>query len=234
MVQFVLTIVGNSVGVPLELLVIGAMLHGGFRRFPLVFAYVIAEFLTTCVETPLALESYYTRDRHVTKLYVLWYWGDEIALQVLVFGAVLSLIWLATSDARSRRVLRMALIAGVILFAGISFVAHISEHKGEVGEWMTPWARDLNFGAAILDMFLWAMLITRGRKELLMLSGGLGIMFTGEAIGESIRTFSSAASPALSLVGSILILVTNLAFLYVWWQTFRAPRAVVVVAAKFQ
>ncbi len=30
---------------------------------------------------------------------------------------------------------------------------------------MTPWARDLNFGSAILDMALWAMSIARRQKD---------------------------------------------------------------------
>ncbi len=38
---------------------------------------------------------------------------------------------------------------------------------------MTPWTRDLNFGAAILDMGLWALLIGSQRKDrkLLLVTG---------------------------------------------------------------
>jgi hypothetical protein len=228
MVRFVLTICGYVVGLPLELLVIAAMLHGGYRRFPAVFAYVIAEFLATVVEMPLATAYYRTHDRHIGVQYVFWYWADEIILQFLVFAVVLSLIWMATSAARTRRALRVALIAGTFLFVGISFLANFDSQSAKLGEWMTPWARDLDFGAAILDMMLWAMLIAKRQKDsrILMLSGGLGVMFTGEAIGESVRTLSTAAHSFAVLPSNILMILTNLAFLYIWWQTFRAPRGV--------
>ncbi|MGO9256149.1 MAG: hypothetical protein ACLQU1_07600 [Bryobacteraceae bacterium] len=44
-------------------------------------------------------------------------------------------------------------------------------------------------------------------------------MFSGEAIGESLRNLSRAAV----LPGDILMIFTNLVFLYIWWQTLRAP-----------
>ena len=61
---------------------------------------------------------------------------------------------------------------------------------------MTPWTRDLNFCSAILDLALWALLIAAREKDhrLLLLSGGLGIQFTGEAIGESTATSPYAAT----------------------------------------
>ncbi len=231
MVRFVFTISGYVVGLPLELLVIAAMLHGSYRRFPAVFAYVIAEFLTTCIEMPLALSSFYTRDPHTTARFVFWYWTDEILLQFLVFLVVLTLIWQATTVARSRRALRMALLTGVLLFVGISFLAHFSSETLK-GVWMTPWARDLNFGSAVLDMLLWAMLIARRQKDssILMLSGGLGIMFTGEAIAESLRTLSTKAHQLAIIPAGVLMIATNLAFLYIWWQTVRVPRPVPLTA----
>jgi len=82
-------------------------------------------------------------------------------------------------------------------------------------------------------MFLWAMLLAKRQKDsrLLMLSAGLGIMFAGDAIGESVRSLGKSAS-LLNLGGSILVMLTNLAFFYIWWQTFRAPRAVLVSSTQ--
>jgi UDP-N-acetylmuramyl pentapeptide phosphotransferase/UDP-N-acetylglucosamine-1-phosphate transferase len=50
-------------------------------------------------------------------------------------------------------------------------------------------------------------------------------MFAGEAIGESLRNLSSIhRSHLIADIGGILILVSNMAFLYVWWRAFKAPR----------
>jgi len=229
--QFTLAIAGYLVGLPLELLVIAALLNGAYRQFPTVFAYVVAEFLTTVIEIPLALAWYRSSDAHIGRTYAIWYWRDEIIMQFLVFAVVISLLWLATSAARSRRVLRLMITLGVLLFAGISFAVHHEPPPAPMGRWMTFWARDLNFGAALLDMLLWAMLIAKRQKDtrVLMVSGGLGIMFAGEAIGQSVRSLANQHS-AITLPGSILVMLTNLAFLYIWWQTFRVPRPVLVSA----
>ena len=232
--EFAISIAGYVVGLPLELLIIAALLHGGYRRFPGVFAYVIAEFLSTVIEMPQALAWYRTHDILIGNYYATWYWRDEFALQVLVLIVVIDLIWSASSAARSRRMIRSALLIGIVFFIGISFLIHYdpaAQALHRPGKWLTPWARDLNFGAAILDMVLWAMLIAKRQKDsrVLMLSAGLGIMFTGEAIGESMRTLSSSAVTA----GGILMIVTNFAFNYIWWQTFRAPRAVLVSDPKY-
>jgi hypothetical protein len=92
---------------------------------------------------------------------------------------------------------------------------------------MTPWTRELNLCASILDLLLCALLIGSRKKDhrLLILSGALGIQFTGEAIGESIRQIAQAGHRGLSYGASLGITATNIIFLYLWWQAFRtAPR----------
>jgi hypothetical protein len=98
-----------------------------------------------------------------------------------------------------------------------------------VGMWMTLWSRDLNFTSAVLDLALWAMLLGSRKREtrLLLLSGGMGIQFTGEAIGQSMREWLPwAFSP-----GDMLILLVNVACLWIWWQALRTnPRSLTVPA----
>jgi hypothetical protein len=143
---------------------------------------------------------------------------DEGVLQALIFAVVVSLVYHATAKLGSRRIVRASLIGGPILIAGASFLFHF-EHGVVAGTWMTPWTRDLSVGSTILDLALWAMLIASREKDrrLLMLSGALGIHFTGEAIGESLRYLSrSTVFP-----GNVIIMLTHLLFLYIWWQALR-------------
>jgi hypothetical protein len=144
-------------------------------------------------------------------------------MQVLVYAVVMSLIYQATGKLQPRRIVRASLIAGAILFAGISFLAHWSPALNR-GSFMTPWTRDLNFCSAILDLALWMLLIAAREKDhrVLLLSGGLGIQFTGEAVGESTRDLAMRNhSRPISFLGSALIMLTNLLFLYIWWQALR-------------
>ena len=144
--RFALQVCGWLIGLPLELLIIAALLRGGFRRFPLVFAYTIADFLTTVVELPSNV-GYVRSMPWAADAYAAVYWVDEAILQVLVYAVVMSLIYQATGKLRSRRIVRASLIAGAILFAGISFLIHRNPALN-VGSFMTPWIRDLNFCSA--------------------------------------------------------------------------------------
>jgi hypothetical protein len=220
--RIALQVCGWLIGLPLEFLIIAALLRGGYRRFPLIFIYVIGDFLTTVVELPSAL-GYNRGMQWAANALPAVYWLDEVIMQVLVYAVVMSLIYQATDKLRSRRIVRALLIAGAILFAGISFLVHRSPALNW-GSFMTPWTRDLNFCSAILDLALWMMLIAAREKDhrLLLLSGGLGIQFTGEAVGESTRDLAMRShSRPISLLGNALIMLTNLLFLYIWWQALR-------------
>jgi hypothetical protein len=201
---------------PLDLLVIATLLRGAYRRYPFVFAYSVTLFFTTAVEVA-AYTSYFagTRLSHSRAVY---YWIDEGIRQALLFGVVINLLYLASSGVRARGLVRTSLIAGAVLFAGVSFLVHY-DSTAAISKWMTLWVRDLSFSSAILDFALWTLLLSGRRNDvqLFLLSGGLGIQFAGEAIGQTLRN----QFPALVLGGNILIIATSLACPYVWWQALR-------------
>jgi len=214
---------------PLELLAIAGMLRSGYRLYLFVFVYVIADFLTTAVEMPVDL-SYYAGNKstHAENSLVSFYWIDEAIMQVLVYAAVISLIYYATAKLRSRRILRISLIGFAVLFAGVSFLIHFDPtSNAKVGEWMTPWNSNLKFCSAILDLALWALLIASREKDqrLLMLSGALGIQFTGEAIGHALRNLAQPHHTHWILyTGDAAVVLFNLAFPYIVWQAFRVAK----------
>jgi hypothetical protein len=210
---------------PLNLLIIAALLRGGYRRYPFVFAYTAVEFLAAAAEIP-AYWAVYTHGPKAEGLQVFVYWMDEAIAQVLIFAVVMSLIYKATTGLRTRRALRTGLIAGAVLFTAISFLIHYIP-RVQVGLWMTPWTRDLNFCAALLDLALWALLIASRQKDqrLLLLSGALGIQFTGEAIGEAVRQLAILnRSHPIALLGSTLVVGADILRSYIWWRVFqKAP-----------
>jgi len=224
--RFALQVAGYAAGLLLEILIIAALLRGGYRRFPFVFLYTVIDFLTTLLEIPPAI-AYVRGINTVSTPYAPIYWIDEIVEQVLIYAVVMSLIYGATRHLRSRRIVGVSLIAAAVMIAGISFLVHYSPALNR-GSWMTPWTRDLNFCSAVLDLGLWALLIgSRTRDhQVLLLSGALGIKFAGEAIGESVRQLAiRGRSRSISLTGNVIIMLANVFFLYVWWQGLRNPDA---------
>jgi hypothetical protein len=221
--KFIIQVCGWLVGLPLEFLVISALARGPYRRFPLVFAYAAALFVTTLVEIPPFVEAFVTRSsaiwRHAAKVY----WVDELILQVLVFALVISLVNQAISTSRWRRVARAGMMAGALLYAGTSMLVHYQRPPATFGSWMTPWTRDIGVCATILDLALWMMLIASRKADgrLLLISGALGIQFTGEAIGEAVRNLSIPNMvAAVSLTGSVVAVAADMTCLYIWWKTF--------------
>ncbi len=223
--RFALQLCADIIGIPLEVLVISAMLRGAYRRFPFAFAYMLAFFLATLTETSLfVLATYQPRYRST---YTACFWVDETILFFLVFAVVVSLIYKATETAPARHVLRLAVLAVAPLIVVITFAIHY-EPGTTPGTWMTPWTSNLNFCAAVLDLALWTMTISLKKPDrlILMLSGALGIQFAGEAIGESIRVFAvDNRSRSVVLLGNLVIVAFNLVFLYFWWQAFRRPES---------
>jgi hypothetical protein len=233
--RFTLEVCSNVAGIPLEVLILSALLHGAYRRYPGPFVYVLTLFMTTVLETSLYVAGYIYRvrysDRHIWIQWHSCYWIDQFILMVLEFALVIGFIYQATAAIRPRRVVRLALSGGAILFAAVAFAIHYNPRIAP-GLWMTPWASNLHLCAAILDMALWAMLVASRKRDqtLLLLAAGLGIEFTGGAIGASVRDLALAKqSLALNLIGGIVIIASNLAFLYIWrqalrWQPQRANR----------
>ena len=199
-------------------MVIAALLRGEYRRYPFIFLYAVVDLLTTILEIQpsMAYDSGTPQAKHQ---WVMRFWFNERIMQVLVFLLVISLVYTATKHLRPRRALLLGIICGTILFAAISFWFQHDPNPLEVSRYMTRWTRDLNFCAAILDLGLWALLIGSRQKEykLLLITGALGIQFTGGAIGQALRD----TSPAIVALASDFLMLTNLARLFIWWQAFR-------------
>jgi len=226
--NFIFQVCGWLVGLPLEFLVVSALARGPYRLFPLVFVYAAANFITTLIEIPPYVVSFVTGNPQIWKNAAEIYWINDVILQVLIFAVVIGLIDSAASGASRRRMIRIGLAAGAILFGGVSLYIEYLPPPAKFGYWMTPWTRDLNFCATVLDLGLWMLLIAsrKADRRLHLVSGALGMQFTGEAIGEAIRDLSIPKMVhALSLTGSVVAMVADLACLYIWWQAFRAAPA---------
>jgi hypothetical protein len=201
----------------LDVLVIVALLRSGYRRFPFLLIYVIVDFATSLIEIQPVLAINIASTPELKDVYTNIYYWNERVIQVLVFLIVISMVH-GSIQGRARRTLLPLLIVGTGIFAGVTFAIHFAP-GAKLGTWMIPWTRDLNFGAAVLDLGLWAMLIGSREKDYrtLMVAGGLGIQFTGGAIGQAFRGLSPTGA---AVMGDIMYL-TTLMCLYIWWQAFR-------------
>jgi hypothetical protein len=225
--QLAIQLIFWVIGLPLSLLVIVALLRGGYRLFPVLFAYQVVDFVMTIRGLPIYFSYYFQHAPGARARMGDWFWLDEILLQPLVYAVVVNLIYRATEKVHSRFLVRGGVIGGAALVAGLSFFYHYSPEIPK-NDWLAFWLRDLTFASAILDLGLWLLLLASRVKDtqLLLVSGGLGIQFAGEAVGEALRSIAAQRhSRVFSTAGSIVTTLVDLTSLYIIWQAFRTPRS---------
>ena len=233
--RFALQLCAWIVGIPLQLMVIAALVRGAWRQYLLLFVYSITAFLIAVAEIPSYLAKY-SGQADAQSALSKWYWYDDVILETLLYTVVIALIYRATERMQPRALIRTLLTAAALIFAGVSLYVHYSPTLGR-GEWMNPWTRDLSFCSMVLDLALWTFLISSKKKDpqLLLVSGGLGIQFAGSAIGDAIQDlaakayhahqFSTGVVTVMSRSGAIFSTLTGFACLFIWWHAFRnAPQ----------
>ena len=213
------------VGVALQVCVIQSLLVGPRKRYPVLFVYSIILFLITVVDTTA-----YFKFKALPKSFADYYWTNEVIIKTALFLLVLSFIHMALADDPRKWTVLRGLIACAIAVAAVS--AWILYDPKQINRWMTEVSRNLAFFAAIMNLVLWfALLRRRGGVDssLLMISGGLGIETTGEAIAQSLRQFSNAQTV---WIPNLFLIATHLLCLYVWWRALRRQASPVSMAAR--
>jgi hypothetical protein len=203
------------ISVALQVYVIALLRRGAYKDYPFALAYSVVLLLTSVADAAAQ-----ARLLSLTKTGLrFFYYRDEAARQFLLFVVVVSLIERAMHASPFRNHVRTALAGLAVLSVCLSLTTHASP---SFSLWMTKVARDLSFGSVALTLVLWSLLISSPKKDrqLLMVTGGLGLQFTGEAIGQSLRQLSNHHHSTL-LVGNLLLSMSHLLRLYVWAEAFR-------------
>jgi len=200
----------------LQVYVIALLRRGAYKDYPFVLAYLLVLLVTSFADAA-ALAKVITLSKSA---HLYFYYRNEAARQFLLFIVVVSLIERAMKASPHRGKVRMILAGIAVLAAGVSLSVHSGARTFTL--WMTEVARDLSFGSVALTLLLWSLLISWRRKDhqLLMVTGGLGLQFTAEAIGQSLRQLSQG-DHTIQLIGNLLMSVAHVLRLYVWREAFR-------------
>ena len=109
------------------------------------------------------------------------------------------------------------MIALALLFWVGSFFIY---QEPTVNKWMIKVVRNLSFCSAVATLILWFVLIASEKRDtrLLVITGGLGLQMTGEAMGQSLIQMSKHTF----VVGVLTLMFAHFLCLYIWWRAFRA------------
>jgi len=209
-----------AISVVLQILVIVSLVRcRAYKLYALVLVYSVISLVAIVADAVLMSDVL----RLSAEDYRLYFYRNAAIRQFLLFTVVVSLIDRAMESKPYRLRVRAFLMVAVFGTIGLSYYIHSDAYKFSL--LMTKITRDLMFGSVGLTLLLWSTLIASKKKDdqLLMITGGLGLQFTLEAIGQSLRQLSRHR-PAILLIANILVSVAHLLRLYVWREAFRKPR----------
>jgi hypothetical protein len=217
-------------------LVLIYLLRGPFRRkYWIILAYVSWELFATAGLTIADVVWHGSQKMDPTiqtaanRLYARLYWSNDVLVDLFRFVLVIMLIYKATEGPRrvSGRFLTGLVLATMVLpFLLFHPILNPSTNPNTsaffAASWFNSTSELLNFGAAIMNLFLWAALIASKNRDpqLLSVSAGLGVVVTGSAIALGIRYF--LVSTASDAIGYFLMNLTQLVGWGMWCWTFRS------------
>jgi hypothetical protein len=207
----------------LYVILLTTMLSGSWVRYPFVFAYVIANLLSTVVQG--SFEQYFG---HRSRQFAMAYWMSDFACTLLILMIIIHLIRAAMVNDKNRNTVYCGLLLGTVMMAGTSLLLMKSHSWNLVfRRMMTEVGRDYYFAAVILNAILWMMLMrnqTRD-KQLYLITSGLGLQLAGAAIAHALRMTSH-----LLLLSNCFLVVTYLLNFYVWYVAFKKVPAEIPVS----
>jgi hypothetical protein len=199
------------IGLTLQYLVTQALLSGPFRQFTVIFAYLLCLTVTTITDILMRLDV-----GKLANTYKVYYWAEDLLRESALYAVVISLVLHAMPNSRRRAALLRLLVALALLFWIGSILVY---QEPSLNRWMTKVVRNLSFCSAVATLILWFVLIASEKRDtrLLVITGGLGLQMTGEAIGQSLIQISRSTY----WLGVLTLMLAHFLCLYIWWRAFR-------------
>jgi hypothetical protein len=206
----------------LQGLLLVLLLRGPFRKYIVFALYALAEFASD-VSEGIA----YYRVGWQSPAYRTLYWTNQVTMDLLLFLVVIAFTYAALQGNPLRAKAAKALGIIVVLTLALPFATLHNHHSKRYGfftsQWFNHTVQIWSFGAAIMNLVLWAALLSNRRRDpqLVTLGIGVGIATSSAAIVWGARQWFAQANrwPVDSFMT-----VTHLASLLLWCWVFR-PKA---------
>jgi len=206
-------IAAGAAGTVLQLVVIYLMTNKGFYRvYPAVFFYLLVLFLTSVSDAAAYLD---------VNAYDTWYASIYFVNNTLRhfsgFAAVMSLYLKVTAVDRGMQRMRLRVIVGAIGITAFILAGHLLAYE-DIESYLSVVGRDMSFFTAILILMLWMTLIRYRTRDpfLFLISSGLGLNMTGEAISLSLYYLGAPYG-----IASGIGVISHILCLLIWIKALR-------------
>ncbi|HUA87320.1 MAG TPA: hypothetical protein VMB85_25865 [Bryobacteraceae bacterium] len=211
------------------------LLRGALRKYWIIAAYVVWELFAavalTVADVVLHGSSAEAAHSAANQLYARLYWTNDVIEDLFRFVLVIVLIYWSSGGAKrvSGRLLTILLLLMIVLpFVIFNPQANPLEIDGihflfPSSAWFNSTSELLNFGAAIMNLILWAALIASRRRDpqLLAVSAGLGVLVAGTALAYGLRHLTGPNPTQFGAVAALFLNLTQLAGFSIWCWAFR-------------
>lgn len=210
------------------------LLRGPARKFWALLVYVAWELLSNLALSSFdlvynaALVGANVSEQAVNKLYSRLYWTNDVIVDVLRFLLVIWLTYRATSGGPKRASIGRLLSAIVAVALALPFLLFPMFPKGPrpwpEASWFNSTSELLNFGAAVMNLVLWGVLLADRKRDpqLAVVSVGLGVVVTGAAISYGLRHLIPAEA---IFIPNMFLMLTRLGGWTIWCRAFWTARA---------
>ncbi len=195
-----------------------AMLEGAWRRYPVLFAYLCFTF---SLSAPMSI-AFLVSGATWTQVSRSAYWILSLSMQLCGVALLLVLTRKAGEHRPEiRRTVLLMSLAFVVAIIGSSTFHYPIAVSGLPNRWMTFISRDVAFVSAIMNMILWSLLLSNRKRDatILLISAGLGLQCTIDAMGHAMRFFPNEVKD----VGNLVISAGSILTSYVWYRIFQPP-----------
>lgn len=158
------------------------------------------------------------------------YYGGDLFMHILLLALMLQLIrkTLKGLELESRVIYLLAALS--VLVAVCAFVWFGAEFNGLT---LLKTRQVVSFWMVLLNLYWWTLLIRKRQldRRVLLLSAGVGLMMTGQVIGDGLAAFAGT-DRFISLLAALIMYATHFACLYAWFNAFRPGYAIVPSPAR--
>ncbi len=222
----VLSKFGPIVALLLQAVVLYRFLDRRNRNYPLAIVFTLVLFLLTLAGVFFEdIRKLFPPDSSTTfvRTFLLAYSGADLFMHLLLLGLMLQLTrtTLKSLDLGTRIVIPLALISCLI---GISAYQYFGAELTK--KILLQTRQVVSFWMVLLNLYWWTLLLRKRKldRRVLLLSAGIGLMMTGQVIGDGIQSMSESRI-WISLGAIVVMYSTHFACLYAWYNAFSPSYA---------
>ncbi len=218
---------GPALALLLQALVISRFLNPKNRDYPLAIVFTLFLFLLTSAAYFL---DYYKellpRAANSTpeQTFLLAYSIGDLCMHVLLLALMLQLLRrsLKSLNLETRIIIPLASISALVALTAYNYFSGGPSPTKTI----VQTRQVVSFWLVLINLYWWTLLLRRRQidRRILLLSAGIGLMMTGQVIGDGIFSFAGRRT-WLSLLSILIMYGTHFACLYTWFNAFRPSYA---------